>query len=81
MKALLLIPLLLLAGCVSAPVSSTSKKVTVTTTVEGEQPKTRTYYVIHDPYIVHGPRVTWHIGVGFGRGYYRPGPWRHHRHW
>ena len=81
MKALLLIPLLLLAGCVSAPVPATTKKVTVTTTVEGEQPKTSVYYVVRDPYVVYGPRINWHIGVGFGRGHYRPGPWRHHRHW
>ncbi|NBW33510.1 MAG: hypothetical protein EBR30_00450 [Cytophagia bacterium] len=81
MKALLLVPLLLLAGCVSAPAPVPAKKVTVTTQVEGEQPKTNTYYVVQQPYVVYEPRVTWSIGIGYGRGYYRPGPWRHHRHW
>ena len=79
MKALLLVPLLLLAGCVSAPAPVPAKKVTVTTQVEGEQPNTSVYYVIPRPY--YEPVVTWNIGIGYGRGYYRPGPWRHHRHW
>ena len=79
MKALLLVPLLLLAGCVSAPAPVPAKKVTVTTQVEGEQPQTNVYYVVPCPY--YEPQVTWHIGVGVGRGYYRPGPWRHPRHW
>ena len=80
MKALILIPLLLLAGCVSAPTPVPAKKVTVTTQVEGEQPQTNVYYVVPRPY--YEPHVTWHIGVGVGRGYYhRPGPWRHPRHW
>jgi len=79
MKTLLLIPLLFLAGCVYAPAPVTAKKVTVTTQVEGQAPSTQTYYVVPSPY--YGPTVQWSIGVGIGRGYYRPGPWRHHRHW
>jgi len=79
MKALLLIPLIFLSGCVSAPAPVVpAKKVTVTTQVEGEQPTTKTYYVVPS---YHGPTVQWSIGVGIGRGHYRPGPWRHHRHW
>ena len=81
MKALLLVPLLLLAGCVSAPAPVPAKKVTVTTQVEGEQPNTRVYYVVPRPY--YEPQVTWSIGIGIGhgRGHYRAGPWRPHRHW
>lgn len=79
MKALLLVPLLLLAGCVAAPAPVPAKKVTVTTQVEGEQPKTNVYYVVPRPY--YQPSVVWHVNVGYGRGYYRPGPWRHPRHW
>ena len=33
------------------------------------------YIVRETPYYYYPP-VSWHIGVGFGRGHYR-GPWRH----
>ena len=80
MKAIcILLASLMLAGCYTAPVNPPPKVVIVDKDGKPVNPPPQVIVVRERPY--YYPDVSWHIGIGFGRGYYRPGPWRHHRHW
>jgi len=79
MKALaLLVISLSLAGCYTAPVNPSPRVVVVDKDGKSVSSPPQVIVVREYPYY---PSVSWHIGIGFGRGHYRPGPWRHHRHW
>jgi hypothetical protein len=80
MKAIILSLLTLgLAGCYTAPVPPPPPKVVVVDQ-NGNPVTPQPTVVVVKPYPVY-PQVTWHIGIGWGRGHYRPGPWRHPHRW
>ena len=82
MKAIILSLLTLgLAGCYTAPVRIPPPPPKVVVVDQNGNPVTpQPTVVVVKPYPVY-PQVTWHIGIGFGRGYYRPGPWRNPHRW
>ena len=80
MKAIILSLLTLgLAGCYTTPPPPPPPKVVVVDQ-NGNPVNPQPTVVVVKPYPVY-PEVTWHIGIGLGRGYYRPGPWRHPHRW
>jgi hypothetical protein len=75
MKALLVSILTLgLAGCYTAP----QKILVVDKDFKPVNPQATVVVVREYPAY---PHVDWHIGIGWGYGHYRPGPWRHPRRW
>ena len=81
MKAIILSLLTLgLAGCYTVPPPPPPPPKVVVVDQNGNPVNPQPTVVVVKPYPVY-PEVTWHIGIGLGRGYYRPGPWRHPHRW
>ena len=81
MKAILVSILALgLSGCYT-PVPPPQQNTKVVVVDQNGNPVTPQPTVVVVREYPTYPQVTWQIGVGFGRVYYRPGPWRNPHRW